>query len=77
MLNIPEKGTVSVFRDIGVLSLGGHFWNEPWFSDHYLISHLSKYFPIVWSNPPTSWRQFGRKHPKPFGLDIFAEPWPT
>jgi glycosyltransferase involved in cell wall biosynthesis len=43
--------------DIGVLALVPERWGGMWLSRHQILTRLSRYFHVVWHNPPQSWRQ--------------------
>jgi glycosyltransferase involved in cell wall biosynthesis len=69
--------------DIGVLALVPERWGGTWLSRHQILTRLSRYFNVVWHNPPYEWRQWPRplaqKDPTPPPADGFAvydpEPW--
>ncbi len=71
-----ESSSSPVFSEVGLISLGDHFWTQPWRSDHYLLSRLTCYFKIVWCDPAQSWRSFGRINLTRWEDGIYDEPAP-
>jgi glycosyltransferase involved in cell wall biosynthesis len=69
--------------DIGVLALVPERWGGTWLSRHQIFTRLSRYFNVVWHNPPYEWRQLQRpathRDPTLPPTDGFAvydpEPW--
>lgn len=60
--------TGPALADIGVLAMVPERWGGMWLSRHQVLTRLSRYFHVVWHNPPRSWR----KPPRP----IHADPTP-
>jgi colanic acid/amylovoran biosynthesis glycosyltransferase len=46
-----------LFPEIGIIALPYHHWDWLGNTPHHLLTHLEKYFRIVWVNPPHEWRQ--------------------
>jgi len=42
--------------DVGVVALVPDPWNAVWQARHQVLTRLTRYFPVVWSNPPRAWR---------------------
>jgi hypothetical protein len=69
--------------DIGVLALVPERWGGMWLSRHQISTRLSRYFNVVWHNPPYEWREWQRPVTQcdstPPPADGFAvydpEPW--
>jgi len=55
--------------DVGVIGLVPERWGGMWLSRHQILTRLSKYFHVVWHNPPQEWRSA----PKPI---THADPTP-
>jgi glycosyltransferase involved in cell wall biosynthesis len=55
--------------DVGVLALVPERWGGMWLSRHQILTRLSRYFHVVWHNPPQPWRDA----PKPI---THADPTP-
>ena len=49
-----------VFSDIGVIALVPDDWDALWHPRHQVISRLSHFFPTVWLEPASPWREFWR-----------------
>jgi glycosyltransferase involved in cell wall biosynthesis len=71
--------------DVGVLALVPERWDATWQVRHQVLSRLAGYFPVVWMNPASEWRDIAR-HPGRFraaaaetvspGLTVYTpEPW--
>jgi glycosyltransferase involved in cell wall biosynthesis len=69
--------------DVGVLALVPERWGGMWLSRHQILTRLSKYFHVVWHNPPQSWRAAPRPMthadptpPPASGFSVYApESW--
>ena len=48
--------------DVGIISLVPDVWGGPWQPRHHILTRLSRYFNVVWCNPPWYWRKFRRRH---------------
>jgi len=48
--------TSPALADVGVLALVPEQWGGMWLSRHQILTRLSKFFHVVWHNPPQSWR---------------------
>jgi glycosyltransferase involved in cell wall biosynthesis len=51
----PERAQPAL-ADIGVVALAPERWGGMWLSRHQVLTRLSRYFHVVWYNPPRSWR---------------------
>ena len=47
----PSSKNYPLFPDVGVVNLLAERWGGPWRSRHQILTRLSKFFNIVWSNP--------------------------
>jgi Glycosyl transferases group 1 len=63
---------VPALGDIGLISLDYHRWEAPWQSIHHLLSGISRYFHVVWCNPPWSWRSLGQRDTPAWDPRIFG-----
>lgn len=69
--------------DVGVIALVPERWGGMWLSRHQILTRLSRYFHVVWYNPPRSWRKLARADahtdptpPPAHGFEIYEhEPW--
>jgi len=69
--------------DVGVVALVPERWGGMWLSRHQILTRLSRYFHVVWYNPPRSWRKLARvtahtdpTPPPAHGFEIYEhEPW--
>jgi glycosyltransferase involved in cell wall biosynthesis len=52
--------------EVGVISLVPDVWGGPWQPRHHVLTRLSRYFHVVWCNPPQNWR---RRRPRRRRLD--------
>lgn len=52
----PPTLTGPLLGDVGVLALVPERWGGMWLSRHQILTRLSRYFHVVWHNPPQSWR---------------------
>ena len=47
-----------LFPEVGVIGIVPDTWGRtPWQTRHSVLTHLSRYFHVVWVDPPRSWRQ--------------------
>jgi glycosyltransferase involved in cell wall biosynthesis len=54
--------TQPLFPDIGVVAQVQDDWGGNWQARHQVLSRLSRYFRVVWMNPPINWRKvFSRR----------------
>src|SRR5579863_4917894 len=44
------------FSDVGVIGLTPERWESVWQGRHYILTHLARYFNVVWVNPADGWR---------------------
>ncbi len=72
--------------DIGVIALVPDRWTDICMSRHQMISRLASHFPVVWVDPPDTWREFltsrgdrllrGDEWSTPVsGLDVLTPGW--
>jgi glycosyltransferase involved in cell wall biosynthesis len=52
-----------VLHDVGVIALVPDTFGGPWQAREHLLTRLARYCPVVWSNPPTRWRDALRTDP--------------
>lgn len=43
--------------DVGVIAMVYHSWGLPWMTPHHVLPRLTRYFHVVWVNPPHEWRE--------------------
>jgi glycosyltransferase involved in cell wall biosynthesis len=48
--------------DVGVISLVPNVWGGTWQLRHQILTRLSRYFSVVWCDPPWYWRKLWRCH---------------
>jgi glycosyltransferase involved in cell wall biosynthesis len=53
-----------LLADVGVISLVPNVWGGPWQLRHQILTRLSRYFNVVWCDPPWHWRKLWR-HQRP------------
>lgn len=46
-----------VLPDIGIVAFVPEEWGGLWMPRHQVLSRLSRYFHVVWAEPPHSWRE--------------------
>lgn len=46
-----------MFDDVGLLALVPERWGGMWLSRHQMLTRLSRYFHVVWYDPPVGWRK--------------------
>jgi glycosyltransferase involved in cell wall biosynthesis len=46
-----------LMADVGVISLVPNAWGGPWQPRQQILMRLSRYFNVVWCNPPWYWRK--------------------
>jgi glycosyltransferase involved in cell wall biosynthesis len=51
-----------LLADVGVISLVPDVWGGSWQLRHQILTRLSRYFNVVWCNPPWYWRKLWRRH---------------
>lgn len=47
-----------LFPEIGVVAFVPEKWGGPWLSRHQVLTRLSRYFHVLWTEPARSWREF-------------------
>jgi glycosyltransferase involved in cell wall biosynthesis len=52
----PPSGGPAL-SDVGVIALVPERWGGMWLSRHQILTRLSRYFHVVWHNPPRSWQK--------------------
>ena len=78
--------TIPIIPEVGIITLVPDEWDSPWQSRHHIVNQLRLYFPTVWVNPATEWRQLGKvwksyllrrqTQPSLRGLVVYhPEPW--
>jgi glycosyltransferase involved in cell wall biosynthesis len=50
-----------LLADVGVISLVPNVWGGPWQPRHHVLTRLSRYFNVVWCDPPWHWRKLWRR----------------
>jgi hypothetical protein len=50
------------FADVGIIALVPDVWGGPWQPRHQILTRLSRYFSVVWCNPPWYWRKLWRRY---------------
>ena len=46
-----------LFPDVGVIACVPEKWGGMWLSRQQILTRLSRYFHVVWVNPPVNWRK--------------------
>lgn len=57
MTRSTDTGTKPLFPDVGVISLVPETWGGMWLSRQQILTRLSRYFNVVWFDPPIGWRK--------------------
>ena len=51
------------YPDIGVIGVVPERWGGMWLSRQQILTRLTRYFHVVWVDPPLSWRYPGSATP--------------
>lgn len=66
-----------LFPEIGVVAFVPEKWGGPWLSRHQVLTRLSRYFHVLWAEPPESWRGLvlggGKPANSSHSLEMFPE----
>ncbi len=63
---------------VGVIALVPDAWQYVVMSRHQVLRRLAKHFPVVWMEPPPSWRAFLKpSSPSFLAPDRWSEPFPS
>ncbi|MCS6305644.1 MAG: glycosyltransferase [Nitrospira sp.] len=71
------KSTIQpYFRNVGVIALPYHDWNEYWKTPHHVLVRLARYFRVVWVHNVPEWRE-ALSQTRALSTASFPEPpWP-
>jgi len=65
-----------LFPKIGVVAFVPEEWGGPWLSRHQVLTRLSKYFQVVWAEPPRRWKELVLGSQKPVNRSHRLEAFP-
>jgi len=72
MDDIAIPSSTPYLPDVGVLGLVPDAWEDVWMPRHQILSHLSRFYNVVWMNPAKEWRTIvaSRAESKPEKNDL-------